>query len=186
MYRRVRRLFVALVLLLILILAVVVVLGNRSTLNDSRSQVDARWSTLRGPLQPRYAKLAGVTEALAKDLAPDASVPARLRRALREWDDHMPADKHDAAAEVATADELESLAALVHVTAQSSDRIKADQALQAAVADFDRTAPPRLLVDRYNLAVRAYEHDRTTGVRRVVASLFDYEARRTFEPYATS
>jgi hypothetical protein len=186
MFRRLRRLFVALVLLIIVIVAVVVVLGNRSALDHARTRVNTRWSALRGPLQPRYVRLAVVGDALAKDLGANAGAPARLSATLRQWNTLVTPTHRDPGAEVAVADQLEGLAALVHITAQSSDRIKADQALQAAVVDFDKTAPPRGLVDLYNAAVRAYEHDRTTGVRRLPAALFGYHSRRTFEPAATS
>jgi hypothetical protein len=186
MFRRLRRLFVALVVLIIVIVAVVVVLGNRSALDHARSRVDTRWSALRFPLQPRYGRLAVVGDALAKDLGANAGVPVRLRTSLREWNTLIEPTHRDPGAEVAVADQLEGLAALVHITAQSSDRIKADQVLQAAVVDFDKTAPPHGLVDLYNEAVRAYEHDRTTGVRRLAAALFGYHSRRTFEPAATS
>jgi hypothetical protein len=186
MFRRLRRLFVALVLLIIVIVAVVVVLGNRSALNHARSRVDTRWTALRAPLQSRYAQLDVVNDALAKDLGAATGVPARLTKALREWNRLTAPGRRDPAAEVAAADELEGLAAVERVTARSSDRIKADQALQTAAANFDKTAPPAALVDAYNGAVRTYEHDRTTGVRRLTATLFGYGSRRTFEPAPTS
>ena len=186
MFRRLRRLIVALVLLIIVVVAMVVVLGNRSALDKARSHVDTRWSALRTPLQPRYARLAAVGDALAKDLAPNSGVSARLGTALRTWNSYMAPGHHDPGSEVTVADQLEGLAALAHVTAQSSDRIKADQAVQTAIAEFDKTAPPRALVDVYNAAVRTYEHDRTTGIRRLTAAVFGYHAQRTFEPAATS
>ncbi len=186
MFRRLRRLIVALVLLIIVVVAMVVVLGNRSALDKARSRADARWSALRVPLQPRYARLAAIGDALAKDLAPNSGVPARLATALQRWNSYMAPARHDPAAEVTVADQLEGLAALAHVTAVSSDRIKADQAVQTAIAEFDKTAPPRALVDTYNAAVRSYEHDRTTGIRRLTAAVFGYHSRRTFELAALS
>lgn len=184
MFRRLRRLFVALVVLIIVIVALVVVLGNRSALDHARSRVDARWTALRAPVEPRYKQLAVLNTALANDLGANAVVPARLRAALARWNTLVAPGHRDPEAEVAAADPIEGLAGLARVTAQSSDRLKADQALQAALVDFDKTAPPRLLIDSYNAAVRTYEHDRTTGVRRLAAALFGYHARRTFEPAA--
>lgn len=186
MFRRFRRLIVALVLLIIVIAVAAVVLGNRSALDGARSRVDQRWAALRPPLQARYAKLAVVADALAKDVGPTERVPAQITRALKQWNALMAPGHQNPAAEVAIADDLEGLAAVAHTTAQSSDRIKADQAVQSAVADFDKTAAPAALVDDYNAAVRTYEHDRTSGLRRVTAAVFGYGSRRTFEPAPTS
>ena len=46
-----------------------------------------------------------------------------------------------------------------------------------AIADFNGTAPPQALVQAYNRAVRAYEHDRNDSLRKPVAKLFGYDAR---------
>ena len=46
-----------------------------------------------------------------------------------------------------------------------------------AITDFSGTAPSPALVQAYNRAVRAYEHDRNDSLRKPVARLFGYDAR---------
>ena len=181
MFRRFRRLIVALVLLIIVIAVAAVVLGNRSALDGARSRVDQRWAALRPPLQARYAKLAVVADALAKDVGPTERVPAQITRALKQWNALMAPGHQNPAAEVAIAGAPYTvLRDAVHIHPTRAE------AVQSAVADFDKTAAPVALVDAYNAAVRTYEHDRTSGLRRVTAAVFGYGSRRTFEPAPTS
>jgi hypothetical protein len=184
MLRRIRRLLGLLLILAVVVAAVVVVLGNRSALDHSRSRVDTRWSALRGPLDARYRQLAALNVVLAQDLSKGAALPTQLTAALRNWTDAAKA--RDTEAGVQAANQLESLAGLARATATSTDRLKSEARLQQAVAAFNRTTPPSATVDAYNAAVRTYEHDRTTGLRRLTAALFGYHARRTFEAVPTS
>jgi hypothetical protein len=184
MLRRMRRLLGLLLILAVVIAAVVVVLGNRSALDHSRSRVDTRWSGLRRPLDVRYGQLAALNTVLAQDLGKSAALPTQITAALRDWADATKAG--DTEAGVQAANRLESLAGLARATATSTDRLKSEARLQQAVAAFNRTTPPQIAVDAYNAAVRTYEHDRTTGLRRLTAALFGYHARRTFEAVPTS
>jgi hypothetical protein len=184
MLRRLRRLLVLLLVLVLVVAAVVVVFGNRSALGHARTRIDARWASLRAPLDARYHSLSLLGAALGQDVGRGAALPSRLNRALSRWS--RASQARDAATGVEVANELEGLAGLVRVTATSTDRLKADARLGRAVTAFNGTVPPAATVNAYNAAVRAYEHDRTSGVRRLTAALFGYDARRTFELVATT
>jgi hypothetical protein len=167
---------------LVVVAAVVVVAGNRSSLDHARTRIDARWTPLRDPLNVRYQRLATVSRALATDLGSSSSLPKRLDDAIARW--NLRARTDDTEGGVRAANDLEGLAALARVTATSTDRLRGDRALQQAVNSFAAAGPQRATIDAYNAAVHAYEHDRTTGIRRVTAAIFGYDARRTFQPAA--
>lgn len=179
MLRRLRRLLVLLLVVAIVVAAAVVVLGNRSALAHARTRIDTRWSALRVPLDLRYRSLATLSTVLGQDLGRSATLPGQLNTALSRWSAALKA--HDTEGGVEIANRLEGLAGLARVTATSTDRLKADSNLGRAVTAFNRTTPPAPVVNAYNTAVRDYEHDRTSGVRRLTAALFGYDARRTFE-----
>ena len=80
-------------------------------------------------------------------------------------------------AEAATANELEGLAARLQAVVLSSDRLRAVDPLNQALATFHGAAPPPPAVKAYNDAVREYEDARTSFARRPVADVFGYDAR---------
>lgn len=179
MLRRARRLLVLLAVLVVVVVAVAVVLGSRPALDHARTRVDDRWTSLRAPLDARYRALTPVAVALGGELGSDHGLPHDLSNALAHWNTLRRGN--DPGAEVETANALEGLASRATTTAQSSDKLRADATLQRAVQAFAATSLPRADVDAYDSAVRTYQHMRTSGVRRLTASLFGYGPRRTFE-----
>ncbi len=184
MLRRARRLLVLLVVLVVFVAAAAVVLGSRPALDHARTKIDDRWAALRTPLSARYEKLGAVTVALAADVGRDHTLPRELTAALTRWNALM--RRHDPGAEVETANQLEGLASRATTTAQSTDKLRGDANLQQAVQSFMKASVPRADVDAYNAAVNGYQHDRTSGIRRLTASLFGYGPRRTFEPVTSA
>jgi hypothetical protein len=179
MLRRARRLLVLLAVLVVIVAAVAVVLGSRPALDHARTRIDDRWTALRAPLDARYRALAPVAVALGAELGADHGLPHDLSTALARW--NTLGRGKDAGAQVDTANELEGLASRATATAQSSDKLRGDAGLQRAVQAFAATSLPRTDVDAYDSAVRTYQHLRTSGVRRLTASLFAYGPRRTLE-----
>jgi hypothetical protein len=184
MLRRARRLLVLLAVLVVIVVAVAVVLGSRPALDHARTRIDDRWASLRAPLDTRYRALAPVADAHGAELGRDHGLPHDLSSTLARWNTLRRGD--DASAQVDTANTLEGLASRATVTAQSSDRLRGDATLQRAVQAFAATALPKTDVDAYDSAVRAYQHLRTSGIRRLTASLFGYGPRRTFEAVTQS
>jgi hypothetical protein len=178
MARRVRRLAVVVVVLLV-IGAVAVVLTIRPKLEDRRSDVDRTWTPLRGPLGERYARLGEANAQLAAAGGGERDVARALGISLGRWGDLRRAGDGDADAdaEAQTANQLEGLATRLQALVSSSDRLRASDPLNQAIAAFQGTVPPPPAVTAYNRAVRGYEDERNGLVRRPVASLFGYNSR---------
>ena len=176
MARRVRRLAVVVVVLL-LIGAVALVLTTRPKLEDRRSDVDRTWTPLRGPLGERYARLGAANAQLAAAGGGERDVARALGLRLGRWGDLHRAGDGDADAEAQTADQLEGLATRLQAVVSSSDRLRASDPLNQAIAAFQGTVPPPPAVTAYNRAVRDYEDERNGLVRSPVASLFGYDSR---------
>jgi hypothetical protein len=178
MARRVRRLAVVVVLVLVAG-AVALVLTSRPQLDDRRDAVDRAWTPLRAPLAARYERLAAVQAEGTTAGAGDRAVTRELGLTLARWDRLRRAADGDANAEVevATANQLEGLAARLRVVVLTSDRLKGVDALNQAISTFLGTAPPPALVKTYNDAVQAYEDARTSFIRRPIADLFGYDSR---------
>jgi hypothetical protein len=178
MARRIRRLAVV-VLVLLVAGAVALVLTARPRLEDRRDDVDRAWTPLRAPLAARYEQLAGLHEQMAAAGAGERAVTRSLQRTLARWERLRRArdGDADADAEAETADELEGLATRLGAVVQSSDRLRAVDPLNQALAAFQGAVPPLPAVQTYNDATEEYEDARTSFLRRPVASVFSYEAR---------
>jgi hypothetical protein len=178
MARRVRRLAVVVVVLLV-IGAIVVVLTTRPKLEDRRSDVDRAWTPLRGPLGERYARLGEASAQLAAAGGGERDVARALGLRLGRWGElRRAADGDaDADAEAQTADQLEGLATRLQAVVSSSDRLRASDPLNQAIAAFQGTVPPAPAATVYNRTVRDYEDERNGLLRSPVASLFGYDSR---------
>jgi hypothetical protein len=178
MARRVRRLAVVVVVLLV-IGAIAVVLTTRPKLDDRRNDVDRAWTPLRGPLGERYARLGDVNAQLAAAGGGERDVARALGLRLGRWGELRRAGDGDADAdaEAQTADQLEGLATRLQAVVSSSDRLRASDPLNQAIAAFQGTVPPPPAVTAYNRAVRDYEDERNGLLRSPVASLFGYDSR---------
>jgi len=178
MARRVRRLAVV-VLVLLVVGAIALVLTTRPKLEDARDGVDRAWTPLRGPLSQRYAKLAEANTQLVAAGGGERNVSQALGLRLGRWDELRRAKDGDADAdaEAQTANQLEGLASRLQAVVSSSDRLRASEPVNQAIAAFQGTVPPPPAVTAYNRAVRDYEDERNGLFRSPVASLFGYDSR---------
>jgi hypothetical protein len=178
MARRVRRLAVV-VLVLLVVGTIALVLTTRPKLEDARDRVDRAWTPLRGPLSERYAQLGEANTQLVAAGGGERDVARALGLRLGRWDELRRAKDGDADAdaEARTADQLEGLATRLQAVVSSSDRLRASEPLNQAIAAFQGTVPPPPTVTAYNRAVRDYEDERTGLLRSPVASLFGYDSR---------
>ena len=176
MARRVRRLAVV-VLVLLVVGVIALVLTTRPKLEDRRDDVDRAWTPLRGPLGERYARLGEVNAQLAAAGGGERDVARTLGLRLGRWGELRRARDGDADAEVQTADQLEGLATRLQAVVSSSDRLRASDPLNQAIAAFQGTVPPPPAVTAYNRAVRDYEDERDGLLRSPVANLFGYDSR---------
>src|SRR5439155_5026302 len=178
MARRVRRLAVV-VLVLRVVGAIALVLTTRPKLEDARDGADRAWTPLRGPLSERYAKLAEANTQLAAAGGGDRNVSRALGLRLGRWGELRRAKDGDAdaEAEAQTADQLEGLGTRLQAVVSSSDRLRASEPLNQAIAAFQGTVPPPPAVTTYNRAVRDYEDERNGLLRGPVASVFGYDSR---------
>jgi hypothetical protein len=179
MARRVRRLAVV-VLVLLIAGAVALVLLTRPQLDDHRDDVDRAWAPLRAPLGARYNQLAAVNEQMTAAGAAERAVTRELGTTLQRWVRLRRAadDDADSEAEAVTANRLEGLAARLNAVVLSSDRLRAVEPLNQAIAAFQGTAAPLPAIKTYNDAVQEYEDTRTSLLRRPAADLFGFESRR--------
>jgi hypothetical protein len=179
MARRVRRLAVV-VIVLFVIGAIAVVLTTRPKLEDRRGDVDRAWTPLRGPLGERYARLGEANAQLAAAGGGERDVARALSLRLGRWGDLRRAGDGDADAdaEAQTADQLEGLATRLQAVVASSDRLRASDPLNQAIAAYQGTVPPPPAVKAYNRAVRDYEDERNGLLHSPVASLFGYDSRQ--------
>jgi hypothetical protein len=178
MARRVRRLAVVVIVLLV-IGVVALVLTTRPKLEDRRGDVDRAWTPLRGPLGERYARLGEANVQLAAAGGGERDVARALRLRLGRWGElRRAADGDaDADAEAQTADQLEGLGTRLQAVVASSDRLRASDPLNQAIAAYQGTVPPRPAVTSYNRSVRDYEDERNGLLRSPVASVFRYDSR---------
>jgi hypothetical protein len=172
-----RRLPWILAVLLVLVVggAIALVVVEKPSLDDARDEVDARWKPLRAPLTARYEKLDASLAAFVAAGGGDRSVAKELARDLTAWKkavaDGGPATQAEAA------NRLEAQSKRLAANVLGSERLRGVPELTQAITDFGSAAPPQALVEAYNRAVRAYEHDRNDSLRKPVAKLFGYDAR---------
>lgn len=180
MSRRVRRLAVV-VFVLLVIAAVALVLTTRPKLEDSRKAVDRAWTPVRGPLAERYNRLGEANAQLAAAGGGERDVARALGLRLARWSQlqRARAGDADATAEAETADQLEGLATRLQAVVASSDRLRAADGLNQAIAAFQGTGNPQLqaVVKNYNDSVRNYENERNSLLRSPAARLFGYGSR---------
>jgi len=177
MWRRLRWVLLALVVALVAAVVTAVVV-EKPTLDDDEKAVDARWADLREPLTARYTTLDGAVAALAAAGESDRAVTKDLQTDLAAWKDAL--DGGSAASQTEIANRLEGQGARLRANILGSPRLSQDVNLTGAIATFDSAAPSPEAIDAYNKAIDTYEEDRTDTFRRVVASLFGFEARPRF------
>jgi hypothetical protein len=176
-----RRLPWILAVLLVLVVggAIALVVVEKPSLEDARDAVDNRWKPLRAPLVARYEKLADAQVAFVAAGGGDRSVANELVRDLAAWKKAVA--NGSPGTQVEAANQLEAQATRLKANALGSTRLGGNEALRAAIADFNTAAPPSSLVLAYNRAVRDYEQDRNDSLRKPVARLFGYNARSLLE-----
>lgn len=176
MSRRVVLLFL-LVIVLLAGAAVAGVATARPALDDDRSAVDARWTTLRGPLTARYDGLAQVATALDSAGAGARTYTTDLADELAVWAALVGEKDADPGEEADAANRLEGLATRARINVARSVRLSRDPALTQAFAGFDAALVPADAVEAYNRAVRTYQSTRTDTLKRLPADLLGYDAR---------
>jgi hypothetical protein len=176
MWRRTR--WIVLVLAVLLLGgAVAVALTEQPKLDDDRQAVDSRWGTLRAPLDQRYELLQGALTAFAAGGGGDRAVTKDLGDALSRWTSARRAK--DAAAEVATANDLEAQTTRLLVNAGSA-RFQGDTGLTQALQQVNAHVPAAGAVAAYNRAVRHYQDERDSLLGSPVAGLLGFAERPTF------
>ena len=174
MWRRLRWILLALIVVVVggaVALAVV----ERPKLEDDRDAVDARWSTLRPPLDDRYDLLADALTAFAAAGGGDRAVTKELGAALSAWTTASRAK--EPAEEVEAANHVEAQATRLRTNVLGSPRLSKEQALIAAVTAFDGSAPAAALVEAYNRNVVRYQEERRSTLGAPVARILGYDER---------
>ena len=180
------------------VLAVVVLLGVgaaaawftvRPDLDTARDRVDAAWTQpspqdpsaapLRAQLAARYVALEAVAKALTAGGAGDRAVTHDLDAELARWDTlALLGPRHtDPALEATVANGLEALARRVRANINASVKLGTNPAITAALLAYDQAVVSIAEVKQYNLAVHAYEDERSGTLHRLVADLLGYDAR---------
>ena len=170
-------LFLVLAILVVVGAGVAVVATARPALDDDRQAVDARWTTLRGPLASRYEGLDQLATALSSAGAGERTYTVALADELRVWADLARSTDPDPDAEATAANRLEGLAARVRANVARSARLGRDPGVTQALAAFDAALVPTAEVEAYNRAVRRYQATRTDTLKRIPADLLGYDAR---------
>jgi hypothetical protein len=157
--------------------ATAVALSSRADLSSSRRQVDVAWSALRPSLTARYSSLGYAAGAARDSLNANRTVFDDIAKAVTEWPgtERWPTDR-----QVAAAAHLEGLAARLSATVATTPRLRAADAVAAAMRPLEQSeaAPTGA---PYNAAVKAYQKARGGFPRSLVAGALGYEDRRTLE-----
>ena len=172
---RVRRLLGALFVLVIAALVVLVV-AVRPGLRDDAEQVDTSWKPLIQPLAARYDALRAVVTSLQGAGAGERTVTLELTRLLDRW--AIVRVGTDAEEQVATANQIEAVAARADVLARTP-RLADDNALTTSIATFEKLRPPTDTLDSYQGDVAKYQQRRDGFLSRIVARLDGYPMRPT-------
>ena len=186
MFRRARRITIAVILVLV-VGAVAVLVTGRSALDHDQSTAANRWTPNRAPLDTRYQRLTALNTAVKNAGGADRDAVKDLDDALSRWAQlHRASDAAaNTAAEVTTANELEGLAARLLTDISASARLQENPGVAAAVTALAAAPPPDVALAAYNDAVRKYEDTRNSLFRRVAANAFGYDSLPTFQPPAT-
>ena len=174
-----RRVLLLLVLVILVVAgaAVALVVTARPDLDDRRDAVDARWVPLRSPLTTRYDGLGQLADALTAAGSGDRSYTVDLAAEIARWETLTGNREPDAAAEAASANRLEGLAARTRVNVARSARLNRDPGVTQGLAAFDAALVPNDAVEAYNRAVRRYQATRTDTLKQIPAGLLGYDAR---------
>jgi len=175
---RVRRLVVALLILAVAGLVALVV-TVRPGLRDHADSIDASWRPLVASLDARYRTLVAFRDAMKTAGLGDREVTQDLTRALDRWT--IASTGTDASAQVASANQLEAIAARAGALVQRSARLARIPALGAAYAAFTNLHVPTKLLDAYNHDVVGYQGARDGFWSRIVARLDGYPMRPTLQ-----
>ena len=172
-----RRLPWILAVLLVLVIGggVALVVVQKPALDDARDAVDSQWKPLRAPLVTRYERLDAARTELIAAGAGDRDVAKDLGSDLTTWKKAVATGSPGT--QVEAANRLEAQSKRLAANVLGSPRLRDVESLTQAITDFSSTAPPQALIEAYNRAVRAYEHDRNDTLRKPVAKLFGYDAR---------
>jgi hypothetical protein len=177
MWRRLRWVLLALVVVLAGVVAVVTVV-EKPTLDDDERAVDTRWNELRDPLAARYGALDRAVAALDAAGQGERAVTRDLGTDLAAWNDALDGGSPDEQTEAAN--RLEGQGARLRANILASATLSQDTELVAALAAFDDAAPPLPAVAAYNRAVQTYEDHRSDVRRAVVALILGFDARARF------
>ena len=170
-------LFLVLAILVVVGAGVALVISARPALHDDRQAVDTRWTALRAPLATRYQGLDQLGTALGAAGAGQRSYTVALTDELDTWATLARRPDPSPAAEAASANRLEGLAARVRANVAKSARLSRDPGVTQALGAFDAALVPTADVDAYNRAVRRYQATRTATLKRLPADLLGYDAR---------
>ncbi|MBK5287504.1 MAG: hypothetical protein JJE46_03445 [Acidimicrobiia bacterium] len=170
---RTRRLIGALVVVIVTALVVLVV-TVRPGLRRDADATDTSWAPLVAPLSERYAALEKVSAALQAAGAGDRTLTAEMNRLLTRWKIIRTGD--NAEEQVLTANRLEAVAARAEVLA-TTPRLRADQPLKDALAEFVASRPAATTLEGYERDVVAYQGRRDGFWGRIVSGLDDYPMR---------
>jgi hypothetical protein len=174
MWRRLRWLALALVVLVIGGVAALV-LTERPQLNDDRRAVDTRWAALRPSLEARYDKLAAALTVFGAAGGKERAVARDVGTAMSKWTTATHADDPDMEVEAANA--LEAQATRLRSNVLASPLLREAGDLTAAITAFDGSAPPAELVDAYNKAVTPYQRERRSRFGAPVARVLGFDER---------
>jgi hypothetical protein len=177
MSRRVVLFLVLAVVVVLLGAAVGLVVSNKSALEDDRSAIDARWTTVRAPLAARYDALGQVGAALAGAGAQDRTYTKDLDAELGVWKQLAASGRPHPSAEAASANRLEGLATRVRVNVARSVRLTRDAGIAQAFSAFDGAVVPPPDIQRYNRAVQNYQDTRTDSLKRLAAKVLGFGPR---------
>jgi len=178
MWRRLRWVLLALVVV-VAGLAAAAVLTQKPTLDDDAQAVDARWTTLRAALVPRYAALEQATTVLGANGQGQRAVTKDLVADLATW--KQATGSGSVAAQTQAANRLEGQGARLRANILGSPLLSQNQSVVAALAAFDGVVPPTAVAQAYDRAVQTYEDDRTSVLRAPVATVFGFDARPRFD-----
>jgi hypothetical protein len=167
---RALRVLVPALIVLAVVAVVVSVLSARPDLQHAKRNVDRAWPSLSATLDAHYTALGQTNQKLLTLTGPVRELAGSVDDAMKRWTTATASG--DVASQVRAANTLEGLSRRLVTTAESSQRVKKDQAAVLAVAAFALNAASTSngpAVDAFNRAVTSYEKERRGPVRGIVA-----------------